>query len=63
MGGVAGSSSSSPGQARRVRGRPPGRVLSGTIRPAGGPSPCQRLALRETRPDTVKPAKGWFYVP
>jgi anti-anti-sigma factor len=32
------------GQARRVRRRAPGRVLRGTIRPAGGLSPCQRLA-------------------
>ncbi len=34
------------GQARRVRRRAPGRVLRGTIRPAGGLSPCQRVALR-----------------
>ena len=38
-------------------GRAPGRVLRGTIRPAGGPSPCQRLARRETRPDTVVTAE------
>ena len=45
------------GQARRVRRRAPG-VLRGTIRPAGGLSPCQRLALRETRPDTVATAES-----
>ena len=38
-------------------GRAPGRVLRGTIRPAGGPSPCQRLTRRETRPDTVVTAE------
>ena len=60
MGGVAGSSSSSPGQARRVRRRAPGRVPRG-IRPAGGPSPCQRLARRETRPDTAVTAEpAWL---
>ncbi len=37
------------GQARRVRRRAPGRMLRGTIRPAGGLSPCQRLALRARR--------------
>ena len=39
-------------------GRAPGQVLSGTVRPAGGPSPCQRLARRETRPDTVATAES-----
>jgi anti-sigma B factor antagonist len=34
------------GQARQIRRRAPGRVLRGTIRPAGGLSPSQRLALR-----------------
>jgi anti-sigma B factor antagonist len=34
------------GQARRIRRRAPGRVLRGTIRPAGGLSPCQRRTLR-----------------
>ena len=41
-----------------VRRRPPGRVLRGTIRPAGGPSPCQGLALPETRPDTAVTAES-----
>jgi len=58
MSAVAGSLSSSPWQGRRVRRRAPGRVLRRTIRPADGPSPCQRLARRETRPDTVVTAES-----